>query len=121
MASTGTYQINNTDLTIQPTSGQWIGRELIDIDGNGHPVYPPYREFEMTWQLTDMDQVKQLQDFFDLMGRTGTVSVNLPKYASAPYIFRTYSGTVIQEPTFGVFFSERQTEVTLLVTKIRIS
>ena len=44
MASTGTYQINDTDLVIQPTSGRWIPRDPIDNDGNGHPVYPPYRE-----------------------------------------------------------------------------
>jgi len=119
--STGTYQINDTDLTIQPTSGQWMGRDVLDLDGNGHPVYPTYYEFEMSWQLADMEQVKQLQDFFNLIGRTGTVSVNLPRYAYNPYIFRTYSGTVIHEPTYGSFFSERQSEVRLLISKIRIS
>lgn len=121
MASTGTYQINNTDITIQPTSGQWKSRDVLGIDGNGHPVYPPYYEFEMRWQLVDMNQVNQLQGFFNAIGRTGTASVNLPRYGYSDYIFRTYSGTVLQEPSYGVFFNEHQTDVTLLITKIRIS
>lgn len=121
MASTGTYQINDTDLVIQPTSGRWVNREILDIDGNGHAVYPPYRQFEMVWQLASMEQVNQLMTYFNTIGRTGTVSVNLPYYGNNPYIFRTYSGTVLQEPLLGVYFSENQAEVTLLVTKIRTS
>jgi len=121
MASTGTYQINDTDLVIQPTSGKWLDRNLIDVDGNGHPIYPPYREFELRWQLASMEQVNQLLTYFDVIGRTGTVSVNLPYFGNNPYIFRTYSGTVLQEPTFGNFFSENQSDITLLITKIRTS
>lgn len=121
MASTGTYQINDTDLVIQPTSGRWLPRRLIDMDGNGHPVYPPYYEFEMSWGLASMEQVNQLKTFFDSIGRTGTASVNIPTYGGNPYIFNNYSGTVLNEPTFGAFFSEHQTDVTLLVTKIRIA
>lgn len=121
MASTGTYQINDTDLVIQPTSGRWIPRDPIDVDGNGHPVYPPYREFEMTWGLASMEHVNQLITFFNTIGRTGTAVVNLPTYGGNPYIFTSYSGTVLNEPSLGLFFSEHQTEVTLLITKIRIS
>lgn len=117
---TGTYKINDTELTIQPTTGEWKSRQLIDVDGNGHPVYPPYREYEMRWQLSNMTQVHQLQDFFDTIGRTGTVSVDLPRYAYDPYTFWRYSGTVIHEPAYGKFFAEHQTDVTLLITKIRI-
>lgn len=121
MASTGTYQINDTDLIIQPSYGKWLPRDIIDLDGNGHPVYPPYYQFEMGWQLASMDHVKQLQDFFDTIGRTGTASVNLPRHAFGPYIFRTYSGTILQEPEFSQFFAESEATVTLLITKIRIS
>jgi len=120
MASTGTYQINDTDLVIQPTSGRWNTRDPIEIDGNGHPVYPPYREFEMSWQLASMEQVTQIITFFNTIGRTGTASVNIPTYGGNPYFFRTYSGTVLQEPQLGIYFSEYQTEVTLLISKIRI-
>lgn len=120
MASTGTYQINDTDLIIQPTYGKWLPRELIDLDGNGHPVYPPYYQFEMGWQLASMDHVQQLQNFFNTIGHTGTASVNLPQYAS-PYMFRTYSGAVLQEPRFDQYFAEYETNVSLLITKIRIT
>lgn len=121
MASTGTYQINGTDLVIQPSSGRWIPRSAIAVDGNGHPVYPPYYEYEMRWGLASMEHVNQLITYFNTIGRTGTATVNLPTYGANPYIFRPYSGTVLNEPTFGVFFSEHQSEVTLLVSKIRIS
>ncbi len=121
MASTGTYQINDVDITIQPTSGKWVERDILEFDGNGHPVYPPYYQFEIRWQLVDMSQVQQLQDYFNTIGRTGTASVNLPRYGYGTYLFRTYSGTVLQEPIYGVYFNEHQTDVTLLISKIRIS
>ena len=45
------YKISGTELIIQPTTGQWLPREAVGIDGNGHPVYPATREFELNWQL----------------------------------------------------------------------
>lgn len=119
--ATGTYRINDTDLFIQPTYGRWLNRELIDVDGNGHPVYSPYYSFEMQWNLSSMDEIHQLQDFFDALGRTGTASIDLPRYAYDPYTFRTYSGTVLQEPTYDNYYSEHLTNVTLMITKIRVT
>ena len=59
-----TYKMNGTELTIQPTVGRWTERLPVDIDGNGHPIYSPYHEFELRWQLVDMEQAQQLQSFF---------------------------------------------------------
>jgi hypothetical protein len=119
MGVTGSYAINGTEITIQPTSGQWMPRDPLGIDGNGHFVYPPYREFEMTWGLLAPSDVNQLQNFFASIGNTGTAVVDLPKFAAVTYTFYSYSGCVLQEPSIGVYFSENQTEITLLVSKIR--
>jgi hypothetical protein len=116
---TGSYAVNGTDFTIQPTSGQWKPKDPLGVDGNGHYVYPPYREFEMSWGLLDTAQVNQLQTFFDSIGNTGTAVVDLPKYADADYTFFSYTGCVMQEPSFGVYFTEHLTDVTLLISKIR--
>lgn len=116
---TGTYAINGTEITIQPTGGQWLPRTPIGIDGNGHFVYPPYREFEMTWGLLDPSQANQLQTFFTSIGNTGSAIVDLPKYADANYTFFSYTGCVLQEPEFGMYFFEHHQDIILRVTKIR--
>lgn len=116
---TGSYAINNVEITIQPTEGHWIPRNPLGVDGNGHFVYPPYREFEMTWGLLSPSDVNQLQTFFNSIGNTGTAVVNLPKYADANYMFYAYSGCVLQEPSFGVYFAENHTDISLLISKIR--
>lgn len=113
------YRINNTNLLLQPTTGRWIPRESLGIDGNGHKIYPALREFELSWDLIDVASLKQLQDFFDNIGATGTVSVDLPTLKTATYGFTTYSGCVIQEPEYGVYFEEYPTSMKLLITKIR--
>lgn len=116
---TGAYGINGTDLTIQPTTGRWIPKDSVGIDGYGHFVYPPYREFELTWGIVDPNQINQLQGFFNAVGNTGTVVVDLPKYADTTYNFFSYTGCVVGEPQIGVYFAENQMEVTLLITRIR--
>lgn len=116
---TGSYAVNGTEITIQPTSGKWIPREPLGVDGNGHFIYPPYREFEMNWGLIDSDEANQLQNFFNSIGLTGTAIVDLPKYADLDYTFFSYSGCVLQEPSFGDYFTEHPMDVTLTITKIR--
>ena len=116
---TGSYAVNGSDITVQPTDGKWLPRSPLGIDGWGHAVYPPYREFEMTWGLLSPSDVNQLQNFFASIGNTGTAVVDLPKYADAIYQFYSYSGCVLQEPSIGVYFTENQTDVNLLIIKIR--
>ena len=116
---TGTYAINGNEIIIQPTSGKWMPKDPLGVDGSGHFVYPPYREFEMSWGLLDASGTYQLQKFFDGLGNTGTAVVDLPKYANYDYLFYSYSGCVMQEPSFGVYFTENTTDVSLLITKIR--
>lgn len=113
------YRINDTDFLLQPTSGQWLGRDNLGIDGNGHKIYPADRQFELSWDLIDVASLKQLQDWFDNIGATGTVSIDLPTYKTATYGFTTYSGCVIQEPEFGPYFAEHLTSMKLMVTGIK--
>lgn len=115
------YRINNTDLLVQPTQGRWMPRDSLGIDGNGHMVYPKYRDFEMSWELIDVTSLKQLQDFFDNLGATGTVSVDLPTHKTASFGFTTYSGCVMREPEFGEYFEEHPGSIRLLISRIKTS
>lgn len=115
-----TYKINGTELDPQPTQAKWVPRRVLSEDGNGRPIYPAVREFEMRWQLTDPEQINALQGFFNSVGATGTAVVDLPQFAAPTYTFFPYSGTVLREPEFNSFFSEHITEVVLFITKIRV-
>lgn len=114
-----TYRINGIELALQPTTGRWLPRSLLGIDGNGHPVYPAFREFEMQWGLMDVSGSHQLQNFFDTVVTTGSAVVELPKYQDTTYNFVPYSGCTLREPNWGRFFTEHQDNTVLLVTKIR--
>lgn len=114
-----TYKINGTALTLQPSEGGWIPREAIALDGNGHPIYPVYREFELTWDIIDVSELYQLQNFFDTLGVTGTVNVDLPTLKTLTYGFTTYSGCVMHEVEYGVYFEEHPTQAKLLIAKIK--
>lgn len=113
------YRINGVDLTLQPSDGKWMTRQPIALDGNGHPIYPVEREFQLSWDLMDVSELYQLQDFFDTLGVTGTVSVDLPTLKSLTYGFTTYSGCVMYEPEYDVYFEDHPTKASLLIARIR--
>lgn len=115
-----TYKIQGTELLIQPTSGRWMPRESLARDGWGHNVYPGVYQFEMVFGLEFPSGTAQLQDFFDSVNVTGTAVVDLPRYNYPTYEFFSYSGCVIDEPTFERYFTEHQTSVKLLISNIRI-
>lgn len=115
----GTYAINGTELTLQPTYGTWLPREPLGIDGNGHNVYPATYEFELNWGLSSQAEFYQLLQFFDVINITGSAVVSLPKLRSSTYIFEDYTGCVVQEPTFNRYFTEHPENISLLITNIR--
>lgn len=112
------YKINGTTLDIQPQYGEWREREEIGRDGNGRPIYPAPREFEIKWGLISMSEWNQLQTFFGSVGATGTSVVDLPKYSGPSWLFQSYSGCILSEPIVGQFFEEHVSDVRLLVSKI---
>ena len=114
-----TYSINGTTFVLQPTIGKWLPRERLGIDGNGHPIYAPYREFEIEWELVDPSDFNQLQTFFSSVNNTGSAVVELPQYGAATYIFYSYTGCVVREPEFAEYFNQHQSRATLLITRIR--
>lgn len=115
-----TYKISGVDISIEPTSGRWLPREQVGLDGNGKPVYSPYRRFEITWSLITPAQYSELIGYFDNLAVTGSLIVDLPKFDNpSTYAFTSYTGCFVQEPEAGLYFSEHQTSVRLLVTHIR--
>ena len=117
--TSGTYAFNGTPLLLMPTEAKWTGKDLIGISGNGRPTYPAVREFEMKWGLMDMDSFAQIQGFYNNVQSTGTYVVDLPKYATAPYQFYSYSGCTLQEPQVGIFFEQWVEDVSLLILRVK--
>lgn len=115
----GSYKINGTELTMQPTVGKWLPRTELGIDGLGHAVYSGAREFEMRFNLQSPEEYNQLITFFNGHQPTGTVIVDLPGFGTNIYNFVSYTGCVIREPEMGDYFNENHQEVILLVGNIR--
>ena len=116
---TGSYAINGTNLILQPSAGSWETKDILGIDGNGHPVYPQLREFNLQWGLMSPSDFQQVQDFYNQCDNTGTVVVDLPKFGDAGYQFYSYSGCTLREPSIGEYFNGYITDVSLRVMKVR--
>jgi hypothetical protein len=115
-----TYKIGGTEFTLQPTTGRWLPRDQLGIDGNGHPVYSPFHGFEIRWEVISPSQFNQIQNFFSAVNNTGTAVVDLPRYAFTSYSFFSYSGCVLSEPQMEEYFDQYHTNVVLLVSKIAV-
>lgn len=113
-----TYEINGTEITLQPTTGRWIRRRSLGEDGAGHPIYPAIRQFELRWGVMTPSNYEQLQTFFETVVTTGTISATLPKYGDPTYTFYTYTGCVLDEPKPAEYFTEHITDVVLLIRNI---
>jgi hypothetical protein len=116
---TGTYAINGTPLSLQPTSGRWLAQDEIGITGDGHSIYPALREFELRWQLEGPSDHSQLVNFFNAIQITGTMVVDLPKYGASSYFFFSYSGCVVQQPELGQYYEQYINDVVLVVRNIQ--
>ena len=115
----GSYAVNNTNLTLQPTSGQWMGRPAYGIDGSGHTIYGSFRNFELTWTLISTSDAKQIIDFYNSIGNTGSVVFCLPEWGNVEYTFKNYSGVTMHEPDVGTYFMGFIQEMKLLLLNIR--
>lgn len=115
----GSYALNNTNLTLQPTTGRWTTRSEYGIDGGGHQVYSSLRSFELTWVLISTLDAKQIIDFYNAFGSTGSVVACLPEWNNVEYSFRNYSGTNMMEPEVGTYFQGFIQEMKLLLINIR--
>jgi hypothetical protein len=113
------YQCNGVDFLIQPTSGRWLPRMVLDVTGDGHPVYGAERQFELRWNLSDPSLPDQLRQWFEATIITGTCSVALPYYATGSWSFYTYPNCILYEPERGTYFNEDVTDVVMVVGNIR--
>lgn len=115
----GSYAINDTNLSLQPTTGKWESRNSYGVDGGGHPVYSQLRSFELSWELISPLDAKQLIDFYNAVGNTGTVVACLPRWGDAEFTFFNYSGVTMQEPSVGTYFQGFIQSVRLLLLNVR--
>ena len=111
-----TFQINSTDLLIEPTDHNWVARTKLGIDGNAHPIYPTPRQYEMKWDFVDAASFSQLVGFFQMC--TGTIQVSLPMWNSATGGFSSYTAT-LEEPSYTKSFEGFYGGVQLLVLNIK--
>lgn len=118
IGSSGTYAINGTNLTLQPTQGGWKERESYGQDGNAHFIYATPRSYELNWQLISQSDLAQLINFFNTVQSSGTVTVDIPQWGASSFVFQRYSGCVLSEPSVDAYFIEHTTNVRLLIVNI---
>ena len=116
---TGTFAVSGVNFNLPPTEHNWINRESKGISGEGRPIYPAVRQYNLNWVLVSATDFTQLVGFYNQVRNSGTVVVDLPRYAVDPYQFISYTGCTLQEPSFGKFFEGYYSDVVMLVTKVR--
>ena len=114
----GTFAFNGTDLNQYPTTHNWVERTQYGVDGGAHPVYPAVRSYEMTWNLISTENAKQIIDFYNLVGNTGTITSCLPAWGASGYEFRNFSGTTLEEPVMNGYFMGFIEELRLLILNV---
>ena len=119
IGASGTYAFNNTDLTLQPSEGRYLERTSYGVDGGAHPIYAAPRKFEMKWDLVPTSDAKQIIDFYNTVGNTGTVMACLPEWGNVDYVFKNYTGTTLSEPEVGNYFMGYISDLKLTVMNIR--
>jgi hypothetical protein len=118
------YIINGVTMPC-PSTGHWVARKILDIQGDNRPIYGPVREFEISWTLTSYEDWEILVATFNKIQSTGTAVVELPAYPTitgTAFAFGKYSGCTLHEPEVGPAFNmEYPTNVALLIGNIRTS
>lgn len=114
-----TYKVNGTEFTLQPETGQWnASRSPYGVSGGGQGIFPRAKTFELKWGFMSPSEFSQLNNFYLSTSVTGTATVDLPEYGATTYVFKSYSGTVLQEPETGNFFEGYYSDVRLIINKI---
>lgn len=114
----GTYAVGGINI-LQPTTHKWADDDLVSYDGNGRPVYPAIKSYELGWQLMSHSDFQQLLSASLYSISTGTVVVDLPRWGNQNFVFYSYSGTYVNKPNYGGFFMEHYEDVSLTISNIR--
>ncbi|KKN62741.1 hypothetical protein LCGC14_0508600 [marine sediment metagenome] len=115
------WKINGHDAC--PTRGRWMGRPVVDIQGDGRPIYPAMRSFQLEWRFTNFSEWANAQAVFDDIQSTGTTVVEIPTFPTTTgsvYGFTEYSGVFITEPEIGPFFAGYPSRMIIIISNIRI-
>ena len=120
------YRINGRQL-LEPSAFRWLGRSVLDVQGDNRPIYSAVRAAELRWQISFYEQFALLLATFGEMQASGTVVANLPAFpdftpypgaTGVAYGFREYSGCTLGEPQMGPFFNGYPTDVALVIGNI---
>ena len=117
--TSGSYAINGTALTLQPSFANWVARAEVGVDGFNRPVYPAIREYEIGWELISTTDLKQIIDAGLSVSNTGTLVWDLPKWGDADYTYYSYSGTIMREPEVGNYFVGYVMDVRIVIGNVR--
>ena len=115
----GTYAINASNFSLQPTTHQWVERRGYGFDGEAHPIQSAVRSYEIGWQLMSPAEFREMVLHYRAVQNTGTVAVDLPQFDGAEYQFFRYSGCTLSEPTFSDYFNGYLKDVRMLIYNIR--
>lgn len=115
-----TYKINGVEI-LQPTEHRWVPRPLLGVTGAGQPVYPGVREYELRWNLTSIEDYRQLVNAFAALSGSSTAVMDLPYFIiTGSYTpFFSYSGCILREPEYSGWFNTYYQSVNLLITNVR--
>ena len=113
-----TYKVDGVPFIIQPTTGRWVPRQPLGIDGENRAIYPPVYDFELDWVAVTPGAFKQIYDFWRERATTGTNSVSLPGKGENEYTFVDYSDCVLDEPQQGEYFEKHLLKIKLVVRNI---
>ncbi len=113
------YRFDGVDLVLAPLDGHWVDQEVLGVDGNNRSIYPATRMFQMVWTLLGTEAFNQLFDQWDALSTTGSIVVDLPELGADPFVFRSYTGAIVDQPLMGEYFQEHYQKVTMLIRNVR--
>lgn len=121
--TTNAFTINGVAFTRQPTNHRWRNQDTLGISGDGHAMYPAYREYELEFDFSTQAEFYDFNTYWQSVGQTGTVVVELPEHptTASTYGFREYSGVVVNQPEYQSFFENYYGSGRILLTRIRTS
>lgn len=114
------YQINGTPIALQPTTGKWLPRGVLGVDGNNRALYEPKYSFELAWDAISPSDFDELRDFWLSTVPSGTLSVDLPGRNQNSYTFINYPGVVVDEPQSEEYEVGFLLKATMLVRNITV-
>ncbi len=113
------YRLNGVDLITPPLDGHWVDQEVLGVDGNNRRIYPATRMFEMVWSMLSPETFNQIFDQWLALDTTGSIVSELPELGVDPFVFRAYTGTIVDQPIMGEFFQGFYKKVTMLIRNVR--